>query len=89
MNTPQPTPETHPCLPSAGSACYACSDIGLTMGETTVRQMPNGRWLATAPIGSIFGSEVGGECRGEGSTREEAMAALAADRHNLYESLWA
>lgn len=58
------------------------------MGGTTVRQMPNGTWKATAPIGTIFGSPVEGECSGTGRTKEEALAALAADRHKLSESLW-
>lgn len=30
-----------------------------------------------------------GECRGIGRTRDEALERLAADVHNLYESLWA
>lgn len=59
------------------------------MGDTTVRQLPDGTWKATAPIGTIFGSEVEGECSGVGATKEAALEALAKDRRNLNDSLWA
>lgn len=65
------------------------SEIGLTMGDTKVEQLPDGMWRATAPIGNIFGSEVEGECSGEGPTKEAALDALAKDRKNLSDSLWA
>lgn len=68
---------------------FECSEIGLTMGDITIKQLPDGTWEATAPIGTIFGSEVEGECSGVGLTKEAALAALAKDRHNLSESLWA
>lgn len=64
-------------------------EIGLTMGDTTVKQLPDGTWTATAPIGSIFGAEVDGECKGTGPTKEAALEALKIDRKNLSESLWA
>ena len=59
------------------------------MGRAYIRQLPDGTWLATKPIGTIFGSEVEGECRGTGATQDAALAALAEDEHNLSESLWA
>lgn len=65
-----------------------CSEIGLTMGETTIRRLPDGTFEAVCPIGTIFGFEVDGECRGTGKTQEEALKALAKQRHNLSESLW-
>lgn len=68
---------------------FCCHEIGLTMGNTTVKQLPDDTWKATAPIGTIFGSEVNGECSGVGPTKEAALEALAKDRHNLSESLWA
>ena len=58
------------------------------MGDATLKQLPDGTWEATAPIGSIFGSEVQGECRGQGATQEDALAELARDRKNLNDSLW-
>lgn len=64
-------------------------EIGLTMGQTRVWQLPDGSWKAACPIGTIFGSEVEGECSGTGATKEAALEALAKDRHNLSESLWA
>lgn len=68
--------------------CICCSEIGLTMGDTKLEQLPDGTWKASSPIGTIFGSEVEGECSGRGSTQEAALEALAKDRHNLSESLW-
>lgn len=68
-------------------------NIGLTMREPRVAELPNALggtyWKATAPIGSIFGSEVEGECVGIGATREQALERLAEDEKNLAESLWA
>jgi len=68
--------------------CFCCSEIGMTMGDTTVKQLPDGTFEATCPIGTIFGSEVDGECKGVGSTKEAALEALAKDRRNLNDSLW-
>ena len=65
-----------------------CQSPGLTMQETDVRQLPDGSWRATRPIGTIFGAEVQGECRGVGDTREAALAALKKEQDHLYESLW-
>ena len=65
-----------------------CHHIGLTMQGTIVEQLPDGTWLARAEIGSIFGAAVEGECKGKGATKEEALAALAKDQHDLHESLW-
>lgn len=79
-----PTPET----PETPIQRFCCSEVGMTMGDTTIQQLSDGTWKATAPIGSIFGSDVEGECRGIGATKEAALEALAKDRNNLYESLW-
>ena len=59
------------------------------MERVTLKQLPSGEWMATQPIGTIFGAEVHGECKGSGPTREAALEALAKDVHNLSESLWA
>jgi hypothetical protein len=59
------------------------------MGDTQLKNLPDGTWKATCPIGTIFGSEVEGECIGTGATKEAALEALAKDRHNLSELLWA
>lgn len=64
------------------------TEIGMTMGETTVEQLADGTWKAICPIGTLFGSEVDGQCMGVGATREEALAALKVDRKNLSESMW-
>ncbi len=61
----------------------------MTNGNTTCEQLPDGTWKATAPIGSIFGAEVDGECSGIGATQEEALAALKKDQDSVYEALWA
>lgn len=74
---------------SDGYARFVDSEIGMTMGDTTVRQLPDGTWKATCPIGTIFGAEVEGECSGTGATKEAALEALAKDRRNLNDSLWA
>lgn len=68
--------------------CSVDSEIGITMGDITVKQLPDGTWKATCPIGTIFGSEVKGECSGIGATKEAALEALAKDRKNLNDSLW-
>lgn len=68
---------------------FACKEIGMTMRENKVEQLPNGTWKASCPIGTLFGQEVEGECSGCGKTKEEALTALAKDRQNLNNSLWA
>jgi len=86
----------HPCVTAAGMEmkspepiqCFVDSEIGMTMGDTTVKQLPDGTWKATFPIGTLFGSEVEGECSGTGATKEAALEALKQDRKNLNESLW-
>lgn len=65
-----------------------CESPGMVNGDAKVEQLPDGSWLATAPIGSLFGSPVEGECRGVGRTREAAIEELQADQGKLYESLW-
>lgn len=69
------------------------SHIGLTMEEENVKEVSNGLggtcWVATTKIGSIFGSEVEGECRGIGPTREIALKRLKEDQNKLAESIWA
>lgn len=72
-----------------GYAYFADYEIGMTMGDTTVKQLPDGTWKATCPIGTLFGSEVEGECSGTGATKEAALEALKQDRKNLNDSLWA
>lgn len=69
--------------------CFMDSEIGMTMEAETIKQLPDGSWLASAKIGSIFGSEVDGELSGTGPTREVAMAALKQCRKDLNDSLWA
>ena len=69
--------------------CFVDSEIGMTMGDTTVKQLADGTWKATCPIGTLFGAEVEGECKGTGPTKEAALEALAKDRRNLNDSLWA
>jgi len=66
----------------------ACKSPGMVNGDTKVEQQQDGTWLATAPIGCLFGSPVEGECRGIGATEESAIAALQADQDRLYDSLW-
>jgi hypothetical protein len=76
-------------IPEPPIQVHIDTEIGTTMGETTVKQMPDGIWLATCPIETLFGSEVDGKCCGIGRTKEEALEALAKDRRNLNDSLWA
>jgi hypothetical protein len=68
---------------------FHCDSPGLTTDEPILTQLAGGEWLAESKIGSIFGSEVEGFIRGVGPTKEAALAALAIDRSNLYESMWA
>lgn len=70
-------------------SAFTDSEIGMTMGGTKVEQQPDGSWLATCPIGTLFGQEVEGECRGAGINKEAALEALAKDRKTLNDSLWA
>jgi hypothetical protein len=65
--------------------------VGVTMGRMTLRRVPNHGvpcWIATAPIGSIFGAEVEGELTGIGRTKEQAIECLEAETKRLAESLW-
>lgn len=59
------------------------------MRGTTVKQLQDGTWEASCAIGTLFGVEVEGECSGTGLTKEAALEALAKDRKNLNDSLWA
>lgn len=69
------------------------SEIGMTMGETTVREIHNCHgqhyWIARAPIGTLFGQEVEGELKGIGATKEQALERLKEERKKLNDSLWA
>lgn len=69
-------------------SAHCCPGLTMDADRISVR-LPDGTWKATQTIGSIFGSEVHGECSGKGATREEAEAALRTNIGNLYESLWA
>jgi hypothetical protein len=67
--------------------------VGMTVDQITVKEINNVHgqhyWIATAPIGSIFGSEVqGAECKGIGRTKEEALERLQHDLKNFNDSLW-
>ncbi len=64
------------------------TEIGMTMGDTAVSQLPDGTWTAVCPIGTLFGQEVHGQCKGTGATKEAALEALKQDRKNLNDSLW-
>lgn len=68
-------------------------NIGLTMDQPDVREISDGLggkcFVAVAQIGSIFGSEVNGELRGIGRTREIALDRLKQEQKNLADSLWA
>lgn len=61
----------------------------MTMEETRIEQQPDGTWKASAKIGSLFGTEVEGELSGTGTTKKGALAALAKERHDLSEAMWA
>jgi uncharacterized protein YbjQ (UPF0145 family) len=69
-----------------------CNHIGVCMNETKIEEKTNADgnvyFKATAKIGSIFGSEVEGECTGIGETKEQALKRLEQDIENLSESLW-
>lgn len=73
--------------PLDNSYAVTCSHVGLTMNNAVVVEA-GGTWIATARIGSIFGSEVEGELRGVGQSREAALAKLAEAQKDLADSLW-
>jgi hypothetical protein len=62
------------------------------MDDAVVTEIHNAHgqhyFKAVAQIGSIFGSEVDGECSGIGSTPEQALKRLREDQEKLHESLW-
>lgn len=70
----------------------ACDHIGLTMDGATVTKHSNhdGQpyYKAVAKIGTIFGSEVDGQCEGIGRTPKEALQRLKEDERKLADSLW-
>ena len=63
--------------------------VGLVTESETTKQLPDGTWEASCPIGSIFGAAVEGKCTGVGPTKEAALAALEKDKRTLADSLWA
>ena len=57
--------------------------------HTNIKQLPDGSWLAWQAIGTLFGQDANGQCSGKGATKEAALEAMAKDRRNLNDSLWA
>lgn len=55
---------------------FVCENIGHVAGVYKVVEQADGSWLATCPIGNVFGEEVDGEHIGVGKTKEEAILAL-------------
>jgi hypothetical protein len=72
---------------------FADSHVGVTYEGVKFEQrtQPDGvtkYWRASQAIGSLFGSEVEGECEGFGPTKEKALERLAEDKEKLQESMW-
>jgi hypothetical protein len=67
---------------------HVCHQPGMMMEDTKIEQMPDGKWVARAKMGSVFGVEVEGELTGEGDTKEDALAALKKNQDEMYEVLW-
>ena len=79
----------HAIMKNEPITCFVDYEIGMTMGDSRTNQLPDGTWKAPCQIGTILGSEVEGECSGTGATKEAALEALAKNRKNLNDSLWA
>lgn len=71
---------------------FICQHPGLTTGNVKLEEVNNAHgqhyWKATEPIGTIFGEEVEGELSAMGSTKEIALANLAKEKQEMYDSLW-
>ncbi len=55
---------------------FVCENIGHITGVYKVEEQADGSWLATCPIGNVFGEEIDGEHTGVGETKEDAILAL-------------
>lgn len=72
---------------------FADDHVGVTYKGVKLEEktQPDGvtkYWVATQAIGSLFGSEVEGECEGIGETKEQALERLNEDKRKLQESMW-
>lgn len=74
---------------------HICNNIGATFDDDITFEQKlncdgvNKYWIAKQKIGTLFGSEVDGECSGIGNTKEEALKRLEEDKTKLADSLWA
>ena len=55
---------------------FVCENVGHVTGGVQVTEQIDGSWLATCPIGNVFGEEVEGEHTAVGETKEAAISAL-------------
>lgn len=74
-------------------SAHQCEHIGVTFDQVTFEQKTNcdgmsKYWVARQAIGSLFGFEVDGECRGIGTTKEQALQRLNEDKEQLAETMW-
>ena len=67
---------------------FQCDSIGLTAGNITICEQPDGSWIARSKIGAIYGVEVDGYITGIGKTKEEALFNYDVDHKSVSSSIW-
>ena len=67
---------------------FVCNSIGHVAGDIKIEQQEDGTWVATRPIGSVFGHDVDGLHTGHGKTKEDAVSALNKDILEFDEMMW-
>ena len=67
---------------------FVCESVGHVTGGVEVTEQADGTWLASCPIGNLFGEEVDGEHTGVGETREAAILELENEIKNFDEFMW-
>lgn len=67
---------------------FVCESIGHVTGGMQVTKQVDGTWLASCPIGNLFGEEVDGEHTATGETKEAAVLALEKEIKDFDEFMW-
>ena len=67
---------------------FICNNIGHVTGDVKIEQQNNGTWIASCPIGNVFGHDCDGLHTGQGVTKEDALSALNKDIEQFNEMMW-
>ncbi len=67
---------------------FVCNSIGHVTGDVKLEQQSDGTWVASCPVGNVFGHESEGQHTGQGATKEDALSALNKGIEQFNEMIW-